>query len=84
MQQFIGRPEIFAEGFRGALVRAGVVKLVLVSNDIAASPEAPELRQVATLTMPVADFLEVVKALNSLVAEFQEKGAFGPKDETLP
>ena len=66
-------PEIFVEGYRGAFARAGLVKLNLVSNRLPIDAEAPILDHVATLTIPLADLIEIVGALNSLVEELRNK-----------
>lgn len=66
-------PEIFAEGYRGAFVRGGVVKLNLVANRLPIGGGEPVLEHVATVTIPWPDLVEVVGALNMLVAEVTEK-----------
>ncbi|MBY0336365.1 MAG: hypothetical protein K2X11_07115 [Acetobacteraceae bacterium] len=59
-------PELFVEGYRGALLRGGVVKLNLFTSLLENSPRRVRKRAVARLAMPVEDFLEVVAALSAL------------------
>jgi len=66
-------PEIFAEGYRGAFARGGVVKLNLVAHRLPMGSQQAVLEHVATLTMPWQDLVEVVQALNKLVAEISER-----------
>ncbi len=73
-------PEIFAEGYRGAFVRGGVVKLNLVANRLPIGADEPVLEHVATITIPWPDLVEVVGALNTLVAEVSEKLQDPPKE----
>jgi len=72
-------PELFVEGYRGALYRAGVVKL----NFFATRTQGPDLgiakQAVSTLSIPLIDLKEVVPALSRLIEhiEAQEVAALG-------
>lgn len=62
-------PEIFVEGYRGVVVRAGHAKLTFFSNRIAPADKRLVKQAVVSLVIPLEDLADVARALNDLVAE---------------
>jgi hypothetical protein len=72
-------PEMFVEGYRGAMTRQGLVKLNFFSLRFDPGTERIEKHAVVTLTIPASDFSEMVRALNALRDSMEEAGAL-PKE----
>lgn len=68
-------PEIFAEGYRGAMFRAGVVKINFFANRFDPATERIEKHAVLTLAVPTADFPDIVRGFAALAQELQIKEA---------
>jgi len=68
-------PEIFVEGYRGAMSRAGVIKLNFFANRFNPTTERIEKHGAVTLSVPLVDFEQIVEALSTLIQEFREKEA---------
>ncbi len=62
-------PELFVEGYRGAMVRAGMVKLNLFSTSLDSASRGVEKRAVARIVVPIADFLDMAEAMWALRTE---------------
>jgi len=60
-------PEFFVEGYRGALVRAEMVKLNFFSNRVQPASSEVTKRAVCTLTIPFADLKDIVQELAKLI-----------------
>ena len=67
-----GAPEIFVEGFHGALYRAGVVKLNMFSTRVLGPGHGNTREAACILSMPLADLKEMAPALMKLVAYIEE------------
>jgi hypothetical protein len=64
-------PEILVEGYRGATLRAGLVKLNFFTNVFHPGDRRLTKKAALTMAMPHADFEEVVVALVSLRDELR-------------
>lgn len=84
LQGLATAPEIFVEGYRGAMVRGGVLKLNLFSTVLREGPKRLEQRAVATLAIPTTDFLDVVNALVALRDEIVAREPAGDKANPGP
>lgn len=73
-------PEVFVEGYRGAMMRAGVLKLNFFTNRFNPATEHVEKHAALILSMPLMDFVEIASALGALARDMQEKGNL-PKEE---
>ena len=73
-------PEVFVEGYRGAMMRAGVLKLNFFANRFNPATEHVEKHAAVTLSIPLADFAEIAAAMGALAREMREKGTL-PKEE---
>ena len=73
-------PEVYVEGYRGAMARAGVIKLNFFTNRFDPSTERVEKHAAVTLSIPLADFTEIVAAMTAVLRDLREKGTL-PKEE---
>lgn len=67
-------PEIFVEGYRGVMTRAGVVKLNFFALRFDPATERVEKHAAVTLAMPLVDFAEIAQAFDALLRDMREKG----------
>jgi hypothetical protein len=74
-------PEFLVEGYRGAAMRAGIVKLNFFTNVFNASDRSIRKRAALTMAVPYPDFEQIVSALVSLREELQAAQA---KAEAVP
>lgn len=68
-------PEFFVEGYRGVMLREGVVKLNFFSLRFDPAAEAVRPRAALTLSMPERDFHDVVQALSALSEDMKARVA---------
>jgi hypothetical protein len=73
-------PEVLVEGYRGVMLRAGVLKLNFFASRFDPATERTDKHAAVTLAIPLADFVDVATALNALLNDMREKGAL-PKEE---
>lgn len=73
-------PEIFVEGYRGAMTRAGMIKLNFFTTRLDPVTGAIEKHAAMTLAMPTPDFAEVATALHALLQDLQARGVIGKED----
>ncbi len=62
-------PEFFVEGYRGAILRGGVVKLNLFANRLEPTDGSIVKHAVCVLTIPLADLRDVLPALNQFIEQ---------------
>ena len=62
-----GIPEIFLEGYRGAMFRAGIVKLNMFSTRLTGPGQEISKQGVCILNIPLVDLKEIVPALAKLI-----------------
>jgi hypothetical protein len=73
-------PEVFVEGYRGAMMRAGVLKLNFFTNRFDPFTGRVEKHAAVTLSIPLADFEGIATGMTALLREMQEKGT-APKED---
>lgn len=78
----LAAPEVFVEGYRGAMMRAGVLKLNFFANRFDPSAERVEKHAAVTLSIPLEDFAGIVAGLAALLHDMQEKGAVAKEGPT--
>lgn len=74
-------PEILADGYRGALVSDSIIKLNFVSLCFDASRNAASLIGAARLVVPVDEFADIMRGLNELLEDLQQRGVIARPGE---
>jgi hypothetical protein len=72
-------PSLLVDGYRGALMRGGVVRLNFFANRVDPGSGATVKAAVATLCMPALDFYEVVDGLVALREQLIAAGVRAPE-----
>ena len=66
-------PEVLVEGYRGAMVRAGLVKLNFFANRLDPATGRVEKHAAVTLSIPLADFMSIAAGLGVLAQDIEKK-----------
>ena len=75
-------PEVLVEGYRGVMMRAGMLKLNFFAQRFDPETDQVEKYAAVTLTIPLADFSDIVRGLETVLRDMQENGTL-PKAATL-
>jgi hypothetical protein len=68
-----GVSEIFVEGYRGAMFRAGVVKLNMFSTRVLGPGQEISKQAACILSVPLIDLKEIVPALAKLIEHIESQ-----------